>query len=558
MLNSATPYTNDNNQQIVFNEGVDNGEGMYSGYTARRDRLKYGGRPKAFWGTLASAGLNFVGNIVGGAMKAKSQREQNQVLIAQKQEEMKRNIINQNAANVTATLNNLAQANNMYEPEDETYVYAKGGKARRRLRNPLEITDGGVALPIDQSTFLLRGSSHQDTNETGQTGIGINYGGNEIEAEGGEVIQEKNGDLRVFSAQPMLDGVSPADAVLAGANKDAVFNAQEDLKKLPRRGYMLRCGGKVRRPKARWGIKADGTYGYIPDEWGKDITLNNYDENNGYGVFWGPLSNSEIDRNVLAYNLNKDIQTQQTPVIAVTDNQSDSYSPRRGLRPGLAYGVNTGLDFLGSLGSALISDKYLRDADKLYDSINFKFGTPVDEVYIPASTRVYTGARQAQLNNARLAGMRTVARNTASSNVANARMQDINSQYTDKVNQLWEDAANKNLEMRRANIERAQGVAARNADRRSRFSQANAEMYNKLALGRINNRLLRGNNWASLVASAASSAANGIQNYLDYQTNGANIALASLPYLRTNKQRQQVWDYYHNTYRGGMPYITFS
>lgn len=534
MLNSATPYTNDNNQQIVFNEGVDNGEGMYSGYTARRDRLKYGGRPKAFWGTLASAGLNFVGNIVGGAMKAKSQREQNQALIAQKQEEMKRNIINQNAANVTATLNNLAQANNMYDPDDETYVYAKGGKARRRLRNPLEITDGGVALPIDQSTFLLRGSSHQDTNETGQTGIGINYGGNEIEAEGGEVIQEKNGDLRVFSAQPMLDGVSPADAVLAGANKDAVFNAQEDLKKLPRRGYMLRCGGKVRRPKAVWGTKMneDGEIEKVWIDTGDDrFGLNS----TGHYASVVP----EVESPVTPYEPERE------------------YYTRRGLRPGLAYGVNTGLDFLGSLGSALISDKYLRDADKLYDSINFKFGTPVDEVYIPASTRIYTGARQAQLNNARLAGMRTVARNTASSNVANARIQDINSQYTDKVNQLWEDAANKSLEMRRANIERAQGVAARNADRRSRFSQANAEMYNKLALGRINNRLLRGNNWASLVASAASSAANGIQNYLDYQTNGANIALASLPYLRTNKQRQQVWDYYHNTYRGGMPYITF-
>ena len=69
-------------------------------------------------------------------------------------------------------------------------------------------------------------------NETGQTGIGINVSGNEVEAEGGEVAQKKNGALRIFSAQPILsNGMSPAQAILRGYNKDKVFSQQQAFKK---------------------------------------------------------------------------------------------------------------------------------------------------------------------------------------------------------------------------------------------------------------------------------------------------------------------------------------
>ena len=84
-------------------------------------------------------------------------------------------------------------------------------------------------------------------NETGQTGIGINVGGNEVEAEGGEVAQKKNGALRIFSAQPILgNGMSPAQAILRGYNKDKVFSQQQAFKKrngLKDDGSKLRNGG---------------------------------------------------------------------------------------------------------------------------------------------------------------------------------------------------------------------------------------------------------------------------------------------------------------------------
>lgn len=134
----------------------------------------------------------------------------------------------QEAANMTSVLNNS---------RDYQEDYLRQFRTAARLGKTLEakgiyITDGGDATKIGNNTYLLRGGSHEDVNETGQTGIGINVGGNEVEAEGGEVAQKKNGALRIFSAQPILDnGMSPAQAILRGYNKDSVFSQQQAFKK---------------------------------------------------------------------------------------------------------------------------------------------------------------------------------------------------------------------------------------------------------------------------------------------------------------------------------------
>lgn len=118
----------------------------------------------------------------------------------------------------------------------------------KRLESPY-ITDGGVAIPIGRGLSLLRGATHEDTNETGKTGIGINTGKGEIEAENGEVIQNTGKELRIFSDQPMFNGISPADAVQAGYSPSRVFNAQERLKS--------RLGIKNPTNKAPWGDNVD-------------------------------------------------------------------------------------------------------------------------------------------------------------------------------------------------------------------------------------------------------------------------------------------------------------
>lgn len=183
-------------------------------------------RPQAFWGSLIPSALSFVGGLITSSQQAKAQRralEEQQRLAKQQLD-----ISNQNQ--LASTLNNYALAQQSYDDKDYNLKYRIGGVKRLGSRN-IMITDGGNAKRIGNNTYLLRGGSHEDINETGQTGIGINVGGNEIEAEGGEVAQRKGNSLRIYSAQPILGGISPAEAIIRGYNKDRVFNAQQRFKK---------------------------------------------------------------------------------------------------------------------------------------------------------------------------------------------------------------------------------------------------------------------------------------------------------------------------------------
>lgn len=183
-------------------------------------------RPQAFWGSLIPSALSFVGGLITSSQQAKAQRRalEEQQRLAKQQFD----ISNQNQ--LATTLNNYAIAQQSYDDKDYNLKYRIGGVKRLGGRN-IMITDGGNAKRIGNNTYLLRGGSHEDINETGQTGIGINVGGNEIEAEGGEVAQRKGNSLRIYSAQPILGGISPAEAIMRGYNKDRVFNAQQRFKK---------------------------------------------------------------------------------------------------------------------------------------------------------------------------------------------------------------------------------------------------------------------------------------------------------------------------------------
>lgn len=91
---------------------------------------------------------------------------------------------------------------------------------KKRIR----ITDGGIALPLGNNTFLMRGRLHS------QGGIGIGNGGkNDIEVEDGEVIKFNKDNIQVLSDQPMLNGISPANALLAGGNFNKIFKAQQNI-----------------------------------------------------------------------------------------------------------------------------------------------------------------------------------------------------------------------------------------------------------------------------------------------------------------------------------------
>lgn len=219
--------------------------------TKKCNRLR-GERPKAFWGALVGGAMNLIGSAISSKSQARAIRRQ----IEAQKEAARTQLELANNSNLASTLNSYATATRSYNDEDDYNLKYRLGGNKRLGSNRIYITDGGNATKIANDTYLLRGGSHEQTNETGQTGIGINVGGNEVEAEGGEVAQKKNGALRIFSAQPILgNGMSPAQAILRGYNKDKVFSQQQAFKK--------RNGLKDDGSKAAFGDLVTGTWNFL-------------------------------------------------------------------------------------------------------------------------------------------------------------------------------------------------------------------------------------------------------------------------------------------------------
>ena len=114
--------------------------------------------------------------------------------------------------------------------------YAVGGKIPN-------VVAGGIAQPLGNNFFYMNGRKHSQG--------GIDIGPNDktgIEVEDGEVVETNGNELKVYSAQPILNGVSPAKLVMGGANPNKVFKAQEDFKDRNRindDGTKYKEGGKI-------------------------------------------------------------------------------------------------------------------------------------------------------------------------------------------------------------------------------------------------------------------------------------------------------------------------
>lgn len=208
----------DNNKTIT--NGIVNNNTTIPSDPTKTPTMRLGGRKKCWIGAAIGAATSIAGSLFGNRAQKREMRRQQSIRDWQD--------ATQEAANMTSVLNNSRD----YQ-EDYLRQFRTAARLGKTLgAKGIYITDGGNATKISNNTYLLRGGSHEDVNETGKTGIGINVGGNEVEAEGGEVAQKKNGALRIFSAQPILgNGMSPAQAILRGYNKDSVFSQQQAFKK---------------------------------------------------------------------------------------------------------------------------------------------------------------------------------------------------------------------------------------------------------------------------------------------------------------------------------------
>lgn len=120
--------------------------------------------------------------------------------------------------------------------------YATGGKVPN-------VVDGGIAHPLGNNFFYMNGRKHSqggiDIGPSDKTGI---------EVENGEIVETNGDELKVYSAQPIINGISPAKLVMGGANPNKVFKAQEDFKDRNK----INDDGTI---KAMGGLSRDKDYG---------------------------------------------------------------------------------------------------------------------------------------------------------------------------------------------------------------------------------------------------------------------------------------------------------
>lgn len=182
--------------------------------------------------------------------------------------------------------------------------YAAGGKIPN-------VVAGGIAQPLGNNFFYMNGRKHSqggiDIGPSDKTGI---------EVEGGEVVETNGNELKVYSAQPILNGASPAQLVMGGANPNKVFKAQEDF-------------------KDRNGINDDGTKAkyyastYAPDTGAGRAGFNS--SYNGEGSIYSSNSlNTGIGYAKAKYRkaINKEIAKN-----GITDDELKEYIESKGIHP---------------------------------------------------------------------------------------------------------------------------------------------------------------------------------------------------------------------------------
>lgn len=133
----------------------------------------------------------------------------------------------------------VAKTNGRNIPQKQ---YATGGKVPN-------VVDGGIAHPLGNNFFYMNGRKHSqggiDIGPSDKTGI---------EVEDGEIVETNGDELKVYSAQPIINGISPAKLVMGGANPNKVFKAQEDFKDRNK----INDDGTI---KAMGGLSRDKDYG---------------------------------------------------------------------------------------------------------------------------------------------------------------------------------------------------------------------------------------------------------------------------------------------------------
>lgn len=426
-----------------------------------------GNRPKAFVGTAIAVGASLASSIIGSLLSNSAKKRAAE---RQRRVENYNNTV-QEASQLSQALTGTEEVNNDYQRQFNSQ--AKLG-SHRNLREQPVITDGGDAVKVGNGTFLLRGSSHEDINESGNTGIGISVGNKEIEAEGGEIAQIKKNQLRIFSGAPILNGISPVEAILSGANKDEVFAAQERFKRIAGLNddgtFNNSSPVKVMhygRPKHRVG----GMYNFIRRRLFNTSPFSSYDDPPiGFrpGSIFDPSQSVNMD-DVVVTAPKKVVKAQPQP--ATTPPQTiDTTGNKSGMAIRTGDWIGLGGDILGSIATGIINSK---GANSIH--------LPERPGFLQAAklkTTYNVAPQEEEVNRVRNRSFEDIDAGTASSVAALNRRNLLNTKATDDINKLYAQKENVETELINKDALNQQEVAAQNLKIQSDWANKVADIQN--------------------------------------------------------------------------------
>lgn len=426
-----------------------------------------GNRPKAFVGTAIAVGASLASSIIGSLLSNSAKKRAAE---RQRRVENYNNTV-QEASQLSQALTGTEEVNNDYQRQFNSQ--AKLG-SHRNLREQPVITDGGDAVKVGNGTFLLRGSSHEDINESGNTGIGISVGNKEIEAEGGEIAQIKKNQLRIFSGAPILNGISPVEAILSGANKDEVFAAQERFKRIAGLNddgtFNNSSPVKVMhygRPKHRVG----GMYNFTRRRLFNTLPFSSYDDPPiGFrpGSIFDPSQSVNMD-DVVVTAPKKVVKAQPQP--ATTPPQTiDTTGNKSGMAIRTGDWIGLGGDILGSIATGIINSK---GANSIH--------LPERPGFLQAAklkTTYNVAPQEEEVNRARNRSFEDIDAGTASSVAALNRRNLLNTKATDDINKLYAQKENVETELINKDALNQQEVAAQNLKIQSDWANKVADIQN--------------------------------------------------------------------------------
>jgi len=426
-----------------------------------------GNRPKAFVGTAIAVGASLASSIIGSLLSNSAKKRAAE---RQRRVENYNNTV-QEASQLSQALTGTEEVNNDYQRQFNSQ--AKLG-SRRKLREQPVITDGGDAVKVGNGTFLLRGSSHEDINESGNTGIGISVGNKEIEAEGGEIAQIKKNQLRIFSGAPILNGISPVEAILSGANKDEVFAAQERFKRIAGLNddgtFNNSSPVKVMhygRPKHRVG----GMYNFTRRRLFNTSPFGSYDDPPiGFrpGSIFDPSQSINMDE-VVVTPPKKAVQPQPQPV-TIPPQTIDTTGNKSGMAIRTGDWIGLGGDILGSIATGIINSK---GANSIH--------LPERPGFLQAAklkTTYNVAPQEEEVNRARNRSFEDIDAGTASSVAALNRRNLLNTKATDDINKLYAQKENVETELINKDALNQQEVAAQNLKIQSDWANKVADIQN--------------------------------------------------------------------------------